>query len=98
MSIERKQVNPTLADTEPVGWWWRGVLLLIWGVAGFGAMYLVRELENYQFFGWPLGYWLASQGIILVYVVLVAFYAWLANRRERRLQDSARGSASEGES
>lgn len=79
----------SLADTEPVGWGWRGLLLLVWFVASFGGMYFVRDLERIQVFGWPLGYWLAAQGLILGYVVIVALYAWLANRRERRLQAGA---------
>ena len=29
--------------------------------------------------GFPLGYWLASQGSLVVFVVLIFFYAWYMN-------------------
>ena len=47
-------------------------------------MYFVRQLERITVLGWPLGYWLAAQGLIIGYVCIVACYAWIANRRERR--------------
>ena len=73
-----------LAETEPVGWGWRGLLLALWVAGSFGGMYYVRQLERITVLGWPLGYWLAAQGLIIGYVCIVAFYAWLANRREHR--------------
>ena len=73
-----------LAETEPVGWGWRGLLLALWVAGSFGGMYYVRQLERITVLGWPLGYWLAEQGLIIGYVCIVAFYAWLANRREHR--------------
>jgi cation/acetate symporter len=33
--------------------------------------------------GWPLGFWFAAQGSVLVFIAIVAVYAWLANRRDR---------------
>ena len=73
-----------LAETEPVGWGWRGFLLGLWLVGSFGGMYFLRQLERITVLGWPLGYWLAAQGLIIGYVCIVACYAWIANRRERR--------------
>ena len=52
-----------LADSEPVGWGWRGFLLALWVGGSFGGMYFVRQLEQITVLGWPLGYWLAAQGL-----------------------------------
>jgi uncharacterized membrane protein len=32
--------------------------------------------------GWPLHFWLASQGSLLVFLAIVVVYAWLMNRWE----------------
>ena len=61
----------------------RAVLLLLWALASFGLMYFAADLR-WVFGGWPLGYWLAAQGIVVFFVVLVAVYAWIANRAEAR--------------
>ena len=61
----------------------RALLLLMWALGSFGLMYFAADLR-WVFGGWPLGYWLAAQGIIVFFVVLVAVYAWIANRAEAR--------------
>ena len=70
---------------EPLGWGWRLALMGLWALATFGTLFFVRSLEGYYIGSWPLGYWLASQGLIVLYVAIAAFYAWAANRRERQL-------------
>jgi cation/acetate symporter len=32
--------------------------------------------------GWPLYFWMAAQGSVLVFIAIVAVYAWLMNRWE----------------
>jgi putative solute:sodium symporter small subunit len=56
-----------------------GGLLLLWFVVTFVLSYFSREL-SFLFFGWPFGFWMAAQGGLLVYAVIVAFYAWFMNR------------------
>lgn len=54
-------------------------LLLVWFLMSFVTTYFARDL-NFQFFGWPFSFWLGAQGIPLMYVLLVAYYAWAMNR------------------
>jgi putative solute:sodium symporter small subunit len=56
-----------------------GVLLLLWFGVTFGIAFFARELD-FDFFGWPFSFWVASQGALLVYLVLVGVYA-VAMRR-----------------
>ncbi|MDT8998688.1 DUF4212 domain-containing protein [Paucibacter sp. APW11] len=49
-------------------------LLLIWSVVSFGLIYFARQL-SFSFFGWPFSFWIASQGALLVYGLIVAYYA-----------------------
>ncbi|MGI9265698.1 MAG: DUF4212 domain-containing protein [Gammaproteobacteria bacterium] len=60
-------------------------LLVIWFTVSFGfAILFVDELNNFQFFGFKLGFWWAQQGSIFVFVALIFIYAWLMKRLERR--------------
>jgi putative solute:sodium symporter small subunit len=55
------------------------LLLLIWFMVTFGVSYYAREL-NFTFFGWPFSFWMGAQGALVVYVVIVGFYAWYMGR------------------
>jgi putative solute:sodium symporter small subunit len=56
-----------------------GVLLLIWFVVTFGVSYFAREL-SFSFLGWPFSFWMAAQGSLVVYGLIIAFYAWAMHR------------------
>ena len=62
------------------------VLLLAWFVIGFVVTWFARELD-FPFFGWPFSFWVAAQGGIVVFVVLIAVYALRMARIDRRLAD-----------
>ena len=57
------------------------LLLAIWFVVTFVAMFFARELSALTFFGWPVSFYMAAQGAPIVYVLVVWWYA----RRMRRL-------------
>lgn len=57
------------------------VLLCLWLITSFVAPYFAREL-SISVGGWPLHFWLASQGSLLVFLAIVVVYAWLMNRWE----------------
>jgi putative solute:sodium symporter small subunit len=49
-------------------------LLLAWGVVAFAPVFFAREL-SVEVFGWPLAFWLASQGALLAFCAIVILYA-----------------------
>ena len=57
------------------------VLLLVWVVITFGFSWFAGELNPFSFFGFPLGFYLAAQGSLIIYLALIWFY----NRRMRKL-------------
>ena len=61
--------------------WLTWVLLLVWALVSFGPGYWAREL-SFQVWGWPLHFWLAAQGSVLVFLALIIVYATLVNRWE----------------
>ena len=56
-------------------------LLLFWFLTTFGVVFFARDLQQVVA-GWPLAYWFAAQGSVFVFILVVAIYAWLANRRD----------------
>jgi putative solute:sodium symporter small subunit len=56
-----------------------GVLLLIWFVVTFVVPFYARELNGIVIFGFPLGFYMGAQGSLLVYVVIIWYYARYMN-------------------
>ena len=54
-------------------------LLGAWFIVSFGVTFFAREL-SLSVFGWPFSFWVAAQGALIVYVLLVAVYARLMDR------------------
>ena len=67
-----------------------GALLIAWFVVGFVVTWFARDLD-FPFFGWPFSFWVAAQGGIIVFVVLLAVYARRMARLDRRLDDEGGG-------
>ncbi|MBD3892970.1 DUF4212 domain-containing protein [Hydrogenophaga sp.] len=54
-------------------------LMAVWFVVSFGVSYFARDL-SFNFFGWPFSFWMGAQGALLVYGLIIGFYAWYMNR------------------
>ncbi len=60
-----------------------GVLLAIWFVATFVVSWFARELQAVTLLGFPFPFYVAAQGALLVYVILVGCYAWRMDKLDR---------------
>ena len=59
-------------------------ILLAWATVSFGAgVVLVGQLNLLPLGAYPLGFWFAQQGAILVFVLLVFYYARRMDRIDR---------------
>ena len=58
------------------------VLLAVWFVVTFVVGFFARDL-NFNFFGWPFSFWMASQGSLIVYVAIIWFYARYMNNMDK---------------
>jgi len=56
------------------------ILLALWFAATFGVILFARELSRVGVLGWPLSFYMAAQGIVLIYLVIVAAYVWGMHR------------------
>ena len=55
------------------------ILLFVWFVVTFVPMYFARDL-SFRFFGWPFSVWVAGQGALIVYCLIIWFYQWYMNK------------------
>ncbi|MCF6094975.1 DUF4212 domain-containing protein [Microaerobacter geothermalis] len=65
-------------------------LLIIWAVVSYlAAIILAKPFSDIQFFGVPLSFWFAQQGSILVFVVLIFYYAKRMDRLDQMITGKA---------
>ena len=65
----------------PGNWRLHVGLLLVWFAASFGVVFFAHDLQQTAS-GWPIAYWFAAQGSLLVFIAVVLFFAAVENRRE----------------
>jgi len=58
------------------------VLLGVWVVITFGFAWFAKDLNEFSLFGFPLGFYMAAQGTLVIYLFLI----WIYNRRMRQLE------------
>jgi putative solute:sodium symporter small subunit len=57
------------------------ILLTIWFAVSYGCgIILADQLNQFNFMGFPLGFWFAQQGAIYVFVILIFVYVRLMNK------------------
>ncbi len=56
-----------------------GILLAIWFVVTFVVSFFARELNDVTVLGFPLGFYMGAQGSLVVYVVIIWYYAKYMN-------------------
>jgi len=60
-----------------------GLLLGIWFVVTFVFSFYARELNEITFIGFPLGFYMGAQGSLVIYVVIIWFYARYMNNLDQ---------------
>ena len=74
---------------DPHDTYWRrtrrltGTLFLIWVLVTFVMNWFARELNEIVIFGFPLGFYMGAQGILIIYLLII----WIYNRRMRALDE-----------
>ncbi len=63
-----------------------GSLLFIWFMVTFVVCWFARDLQSITVCGFPLSFYMAAQGTLLIYVILVGYYAYYMGKL-----DSAHG-------
>ena len=59
-------------------------LLLLWAAASFLPGWFAEQLDAEVIFGWPVGFYMAAQGSLIIFLFIVWFYDRWMMRLERR--------------
>lgn len=60
------------------------LLLCIWFVVTYVVGFYAAEL-NFTFFGWPFSFWMGAQGALVIYVLIIGFYARYMNKLDNEI-------------
>ena len=90
-AVTRESMDARLKDA--LDNYWRSnlrimaVLLVIWAFVSFGCGILFADVLNrfkLPFTGFPLGFWFAQQGSIVVFVLCILAYCLAMNRLDEK--------------
>jgi putative solute:sodium symporter small subunit len=59
------------------------LLLALWFVVTFVVSFFARELNEIVILGFPFGFYMGSQGALLIYVLIIGFYAKYMNAMDK---------------
>ena len=62
------------------------ILLSIWFGMTFLMVFFARQLDHIHLFGWPLSFFMAAQGMMLLYLAIVVIYTLKMGRIDQQLQ------------
>ena len=55
------------AETRSLTTW----ILILWFIFSMGIFFFANSLNSITFFGWPFGFYMAAQGSLVIFVVLI---------------------------
>jgi len=59
------------------------IILGIWFVVTYVAIFFSPELNNIVIFGFPMGYYMGAQGSLIIFVILIFWYAFRMNAADK---------------
>lgn len=79
-----------MIDKEKLDAYWRenqiltAITMAVWFVVTYVAIFFVNELNSIVIFGFPFGYYMGAQGSLVVFVILIANYARMMNKVDKK--------------
>lgn len=59
--------------------------LAVWFIVSYGCGILfIEQLNNFNLFGYPLGFWFAQQGSMYFFLILIVNYAFMMNNLDKK--------------
>ncbi len=58
------------------------LLLALWFVVTYVVSFYAREL-SFNFFGWPFAFYMGAQGSLVVYILIIWYYARSMNKMDQ---------------
>jgi len=89
--MENKNHSSDDQRREGIQRYWRNsiriiiFILVVWFLVSFVfGIFLVEPLNRFRLAGFPLGFWIAQQGSIYVFILLVLIYCLLMEYEDRK--------------
>lgn len=60
------------------------ILLVIWFAVSYVPVLFINQLNNIVIAGFPLGYYMGSQGSLIVFVIQIFYYAYAMNKLDQK--------------
>ena len=57
--------------------------LTVWFIFAYVVHWFALPLNNINFFGWPLSFYMGAQGSLVIYVLIIWFYARYMNKLDQ---------------
>jgi len=67
------------AETRGLTTW----ILILWFIFSMGIFFFANSLNSFTFFGWPFGFYMAAQGSLVIFVVLIV----VLNIKQEKIDD-----------
>ena len=78
------RIMPKYAEYWRRNLWVTAILLIVWFAVTYVAAFFARELNAITVFGFPLGFYVGAQGALIVYVIIIWFYAHYMNKLDKK--------------
>lgn len=59
------------------------VLMVIWFIVTYVVAYFAPQLNKITFIGFPVGFYMAAQGALIIYVIEIFYYASYMNKLDK---------------
>lgn len=88
-SVKKPNAPPPAVDPATAAAYWRKTsalmwtMLAIWLFASFVVHVFARDLNTIHILGFPMGYYMAAQGSLIIFVVQLFWFA----RRQNRIDE-----------
>ena len=60
------------------------IVLAIWFIVSFVAIFFSSELNQIVIAGFPMGYYMGAQGSLIVFVIIIFVYAFKMNANDKK--------------
>ena len=67
------------AETRSLTTW----ILILWFIFSMVIFFFANSLNSFTFFGWPFGFYMAAQGSLVIFVVLIV----VLNAKQEKIDD-----------
>lgn len=78
---ERERLEAHFRENARSVFW----ILVVWALVSYGAAIIVKFLNQFKILtGFPLGYYMGAQGSLIVFVLLIFYYARRMDQIDRK--------------